>query len=198
MRKTSMLVVALISASLISHAVFADEITEPLTHAQLETFVPNYEEDHTKIVVNERLRNEPKNTEIQCLAENIYHEAGNQSVFGKVGVGMTTLNRAMHNSLWPSTVCGVVKEKRKIGNKVSCQFSWVCDKKKQLMLALKAFDPRQWAESLSVATDLLHSNKYESLKKTKLGKVHYFNNGNVAPFPGLTKVMSTGDLSFYE
>ena len=62
--------------------------------------------------------------ELRCLAENVYHEAKNQSQMGKMGVAYVTLNRAKH-PLYPSEVCKVVYEK----HKETCQFSWVCQNK---------------------------------------------------------------------
>lgn len=67
---------------------------------------------------------EKEEKELRCLAENIYHEAGNQSQTGKIGVAFVTLNRA-RNPLYPSDVCKVVYERY---NEV-CQFSWVCEAK---------------------------------------------------------------------
>ena len=65
--------------------------------------------------------------EVRCLATNIYWEARNQSIQGMYAVADVTLNR-VKDKRWPSTVCEVVKQRRK----GVCQFSWFCDGKPDL------------------------------------------------------------------
>ena len=89
---------------------------------------------------------EPNHVEIQCLAENIYHEAKNQGTAGWSGVASVTLNR-VEDSRFPNTICEVVKqgptreswktrgknvpesERKYYPIKHRCQFSWYCDGK---------------------------------------------------------------------
>jgi len=59
--------------------------------------------------------------QVDCLAENIYHEAGYESEEGKVAVALVTLNRTQ-DPRFPKDICGVVKQKT-VG---TCQFSWFC------------------------------------------------------------------------
>ena len=59
--------------------------------------------------------------QVDCLAENIYHEAGNESDEGKVAVGLVTLNR-VQDPKFPKDICSVVKQKVNY----TCQFSWFC------------------------------------------------------------------------
>ena len=47
------------------------------------------------------------NGEIYCMAQNIYFEAGNQPLAGKIAVSQVVLNRVEHYA-YPDTVCGVV------------------------------------------------------------------------------------------
>lgn len=71
------------------------------------------------------------NTEIECLAKNIYFEARSESDLSKKAVGLVTLNRVEHSS-FPSNVCGVVKQAKLWRGKIirnKCQFSWYCDGK---------------------------------------------------------------------
>ena len=62
--------------------------------------------------------------QVECLAQNIYFEAGHESDEGKIAVAFVTLNR-VHSGRFENNICGVVKQK--IGN--SCQFSWYCEEK---------------------------------------------------------------------
>ena len=48
------------------------------------------------------------NSDIHCLAENIYFEARGESTAGKMAVALVTLNRVM-DERFPDTICGVVK-----------------------------------------------------------------------------------------
>jgi len=83
--------------------------------------------------------------ETLCMAQNIYHEARNESTAGMVAVGNVTLNR-VNDTRFPSTVCGVVHEgphyeswkTRQLKElpddlriyhpkRDRCQFSWYCD-----------------------------------------------------------------------
>ena len=67
-------------------------------------------------------------SELKCLADNIYFEARNESVKGQVAVALVTINRV--NSIhFPNTVCDVVWQQgysRKTKRKVA-QFSWTLD-----------------------------------------------------------------------
>lgn len=64
--------------------------------------------------------------QLECLALNIYREAGHESFEGKVAVAQVTMNRVAHPS-FPKDVCGVVYQKNVVMEKVVCQFSWYCD-----------------------------------------------------------------------
>ena len=64
--------------------------------------------------------------DLECLALNIYREAGHEPFEGKVAVAQVTLNRVV-DSRFPNTVCDVVYEKTAVYSKVICQFSWYCD-----------------------------------------------------------------------
>jgi len=65
--------------------------------------------------------------DVECLANNIYYEAGRESFEGKLAVAQVTINRTKSNR-YPNTICGVVYQKDKINGKILCQFSWVCEK----------------------------------------------------------------------
>jgi spore germination cell wall hydrolase CwlJ-like protein len=60
--------------------------------------------------------------EVDCLADNIYYEAGYEPKEGRIAVAAVTLNR-VKSQRFNDTVCGVVKQK--IRN--TCQFTWLCD-----------------------------------------------------------------------
>lgn len=62
--------------------------------------------------------------EVQCMAENLYHEARGEGEVGMLAVAFVTMNRVEDNR-FPDSVCEVVHYKRK----GVCAFSWVCQGK---------------------------------------------------------------------
>jgi len=59
--------------------------------------------------------------EINCLAQNIYFEAGNQPERGKIAVATTVMNR-IRDGRFGNSACSVIHQR----TKRTCQFSWVC------------------------------------------------------------------------
>ena len=90
-----------------------------------------------------------KPVDLQCLAENIYFEAGNQPELGKVAVGVVTINRTRDHR-FPKSVCGVVKQAVENDDGTICQFSWVCTGKE-----MPGQNNKNWRDSLRVARMLL-------------------------------------------
>ena len=76
--------------------------------------------------------------EMQCLANNIYHEARGEGIAGMMGVAQVTLNRADTQYRGKKTLCGVVHD--------SHQFSWTKDNQKTRKL-----DKPSWQQSLHIA-----------------------------------------------
>jgi spore germination cell wall hydrolase CwlJ-like protein len=64
------------------------------------------------------------NQEIECLTENIYHEARGEPEIGQIAVAQVTMNRVNH-WYFPDTVCDVVWQ--------SGQFSWTQDGRSDVM-----------------------------------------------------------------
>ena len=86
--------------------------------------------------------------EVKCLADNIYFEANNQGYVGKLAVAFVTLNRA-RDPKFPSTICKVVNQKKKDPKtgKVTCQFSWKCEKP-------RAVNKEQYQNALEIAASV--------------------------------------------
>lgn len=83
--------------------------------------------------------------EVKCLADNIFYEAGNQSIEGKLAVAYVTWNRTKHQR-FPNTVCGVIYQKN--------QFSWTTNSSYTKQHRPVKTDWR-WVESLMVANNFL-------------------------------------------
>lgn len=73
--------------------------------------------------------------EWQCLTKALYFEARGESLKGQFAVAEVILNRK-DSSRFPRTVCGVVNQ----GGGGGCQFSFICDGRKDVMRELGAID----------------------------------------------------------
>ena len=130
------------------------------------------------------------NKELQCLAENIYYEAGSESFEGKAAVAQVTINRA-NSGQFKSTICGVVHQKDLINGVHICQFSWFCEPIKKAMR-----DPYRWEESVVVAKKALTEPKiHDTIYRTN---AMYYHNTSVNPDWHLTKVTKIGNHIFYK
>jgi N-acetylmuramoyl-L-alanine amidase len=121
-------------------------------------------------------------SEVMCLAKNIYHEARGESIDGQLAVAFVTVNRARSNK-FPNTVCGVVYQakhsrwwKEKFNKLVplrnKCQFSWYCDGRSDEIRDLRA-----WEVSVSVAQLVLH----DEVEDITNGAVFYYNPAKANP-----------------
>ena len=138
-----------------------------------------------------------KDSEVMCLAKNIYYEAGAEPLEGKMAVAQVTMNRVEHPS-FPKSVCGVVNQNaiRKSNSewdddKRICQFSWVCQGRR---IIKKESD--NWQESLEIAKSFLTENKsYDKFEDDVL----FFHEKHL-PFnwkQKYTKVAVIGNHIFY-
>lgn len=97
--------------------------------------------------------------QIDCLADNIYYEAGFEPDTGKIAVALVTLNRRQ-DSRFPKDICGVVKQR----TTTVCQFSWFCNN-----VSVKNKDAYEQAKEVAV---YVYSN-YENLNDTTRGALYY-------------------------
>ena len=127
--------------------------------------------------------------QLDCLAMNIYREAGHENFEGKVAVAQVTMNRASHPS-FPKDVCAVVFQKSVVIDRVICQFSWYCD------TAHKARPVNQSAynESMAVAKKVL----LEGFRLDVMKEALYYHANYVNPRWPLEKIGSIGNHIFYK
>ena len=92
------------------------------------------------------IRSRSVQSDIECLALNVYFEARGEPFIGKLAVAHVVLNR-MRDRRFPASACMVVKQG---GDRVrhNCQFSWWCDGKSDRPRHRTA-----WATSLTVAKE---------------------------------------------
>ena len=145
-----------------------------------------------------------KQSDLECLARNIYYEAASEPEEGKVAVGLVTINRS-NSAGFPATICGVVNQRtdydvtktvtkthavtegkvfkttRQVKETTTkrvkhsiCQFSWRCEN----VRAIRKNDTR-WDSSVEIAKELLGGG-YEEYRD-KYRDALYFHARHIRP-----------------
>ena len=137
------------------------------------------------------------NGEAFCLAKNIYFEAGNQPLIGKVAVSHVVLNR-VDSSLYPDTICDVVYQSRwrinwkgeEVPVRNKCQFSWFCDGKSD-----EPVDSKTWIESMLIARRVMEGEWSDVTE----GATHYHAD-SVLPYwaSSLNRTVTVDNHLFYK
>ena len=119
--------------------------------------------------------------DVECLARNIYYEAGVEPITGKIAVGNITVNR-VKTKYWGTHICDVVYAKD--------QFSWTKERKRA-WVSLKG---RAWADSKAAAEAVL-----SGLKVKQLDSALYYHADYVKPAWRDTskRVLKVGKHIFY-
>lgn len=103
--------------------------------------------------------------EQQCLAKNIFYEAGIESHAGKIAVAQVTHNR-LKTGRWGKDICKVVYSK--------AQFSWTLEKKKKFATP----KGKLWAESQLAAADFQQGIRVQNLERSKFYHTDYIRTPN--------------------
>jgi len=129
--------------------------------------------------------------EAECLARNIFFEAGVEDVVGKIAVGQVTINR-MKDGRWGDTICEVVYSK--------AQFSWTLFSKKRN----ETPEGPLWEESVRVAQDVMRGTRHVELQdalfyhtdyiKTPIWASDNFKITQVGQHIFYTKALTADDL----
>ena len=133
--------------------------------------------------------------EYHCLASNIYWEARNQHLLGKIAVAQVTMNR-VEGSRYPNTICDVVTQTRYYpSGRIdlhSCQFSWYCDGLNDEPVETWGFS---YEESFNLAVMFLQERPEDFTE----GSTHYHNT-KVKPFwiASLEQVVQIDEHIFYK
>jgi len=118
-------------------------------------------------------------TDLKCLAKNIYHEARGEPRHGKLAVAQVTLNR-QRDPRWQGTVCQVVYQ--------PYQFSWTSKKRTEP----QEFD--SWIEALELAEKVLQ----QGYALVKFPATHYHNQQVLPEWsPKLIPLRRIGQHTFY-
>lgn len=122
--------------------------------------------------------------QVDCLADNIYYEAGYEPDEGKQAVALVTLNRTQ-DPRFPKDICSVVKQKVNS----TCQFSWFCEGKK----AIRNMFVYNEAKKIAV---YVYAN-YENMSDVTRGAL-YYHADYVNPRWKLEKTTTIGRHIFYK
>ena len=122
--------------------------------------------------------------QVECLAQNIYHEAGSEPYKGKLAVALVTLNR-VQDPRYPKDICSVVRQK--INS--TCQFTWYCQ------VVRKNYTSDEYFESKEAAL-YVYAN-YEKMVDITKGAL-YYHADYVNPRWKLDRTVVIGRHIFYK
>ena len=134
---------------------------------------------------------EQRKKELDCLALNIYREAGHEPFEGKVAVAQVTMNRVEHEK-FPNSVCSVVYEKNlsSASGKIICQFSWYCDTTHRN----RPINRPAYEESMKVAKQVL----LEGFRLPSLEPALFYHADYINPNWNLDRITKVGTHIFYK
>jgi spore germination cell wall hydrolase CwlJ-like protein len=157
---------------------------------------PETEEETISEKVVERVAKTVDKKQLECLATNIYYEAGKESTEGKAAVARVVLNRVNYG--FAENPCKVVYQVIKVKQVTEddepllvkvCQFSWVCEDRPHLNK-----NSERYRSSQQVAYDVLAYDAYKDIiPKTVL----FFHNTTVKPQWRYKEVKKIGNHVFY-
>ena len=130
--------------------------------------------------VQEKLYSE---SDLTCLATNIYHESRGESLQGQIAVAYVTMNR-VKSKRFPDSVCDVVYQAvystwwmethgRLVPVKYRCQFTWYCDGRSDKINHKSSAWHKARLAAIAVLT--------EDVEDPTNGSTYYFNHHLVDP-----------------
>jgi spore germination cell wall hydrolase CwlJ-like protein len=125
--------------------------------------------------------------QLACMAENIFYEAGSESIKGQAAVARVVMNRVNHG--FASNPCNVIYQKITVNDRVICQFSWVCEGKGQ---------PNKNSYRYKVAEQIAYEVMVMNYHKDVVPKsALFFHSINIDPLWPYKKVATIGGHVFY-
>lgn len=152
-------------AVFVGNVIYAQFQEDRISNIEQDVAIINNDVKEIKSVVLEKTSTKVKysDKDFECMARNIYYEAGTESYTGKLAVAQVTLNR-VKTGYWGKSICKVVYAKE--------QFSWT-RVPKRAWLALKG---NAWADSLQAANQVLsYGVRVKPLKTALFYHADYVN-----------------------
>ena len=125
--------------------------------------------------------------QLQCMAKNIFYEAGSESIIGQAAVARVVLNRIQHG--FAKTPCAVIYQTTTIAESKVCQFSWVCEGKGE-----PNKNSQRYLVAQQVAYDVMVHDKYKDVIPKS---VLFFHNLTVTPLWPYAEALRIGNHIFY-
>jgi len=142
-----------------------------------------------QVVQREATRAHRRESDLQCLAENVYFEARGEPLQGQYAVAEVTLNRTRAQN-FPHTICAVVHEMRWDANRrrFVADFSWT------ELGALSPDDGPAWKRAMTVAS-AAYDDEHDSIVPGAL----FYHSTSVRPGWARTRtqVAKIGNHVFY-
>jgi len=150
-------------------------------------------------VVVEQLRSQPNrqvnyqhlSEQIDCMAKNIYYEAGHESREGMAAVARVVVNRVRYG--FERTICRVVYQKTRIQtadqSRLQCEFSWTCAPTARINQR-----SARYQQSLQIAYEVVVNDAYQDIVPRS---TLFFHNTQVDPEWKYKPVKQIGNHIFY-
>ena len=159
------------------------------------TFGPIIPVENNTIVEETKVAKIVDPKQLNCLAKNIFYEAGSESLNGQAAVARVVMNRIAHG--FGNNPCAVIYQTSQVDKLVDdevqkvklCQFSWVCEGKN---------DPNKnstkYKQAEQVAYNVLAYDEYKDvIPRSAL----FFHNLSVDPLWPYKQVAKIGNHIFY-
>jgi spore germination cell wall hydrolase CwlJ-like protein len=159
------------------------------------TFGPIIPVENNKVVEETKIAKIVDPKQLNCLAKNIFYEAGSEPLNGQAAVARVVMNRIAYG--FGKNPCAVIYQSSHVDKLIDdeiqkvklCQFSWVCEGK---------VDPNihsaRYKQAEQVAYDVLAYDAYtDVVPKTAL----FFHNLTVDPLWPYKQVAKIGNHIFY-
>ena len=125
--------------------------------------------------------------QLACMAHNIFHEAGSESVLGQAAVARVVLNRVKHG--FARTPCTVIHRVTKVDTVKQCQFSWSC-----LPRVIIDKTTARYRQAEQVAYDVMVNDAYKNvIPKSAV----FFHSVTTNPMWTYRQVAVIGNHIFY-
>ncbi len=163
----------------VAYNIFSDRISN--VEEQVAIMRNDVQEIKQAVLARAPIKIKYNKNDVECLARNIYWEAGVEDMTGKIAVGNVTINR-VKTRYWGRNICEVVYS--------PAQFSWTKERKRG-WIALKG---QAWADSKAAAEAVL-----DGLKVKQLDSALYYHADYVQPNwrDSSKRVLKVGKHIFY-
>jgi spore germination cell wall hydrolase CwlJ-like protein len=144
MKRIEIIGLVAITCLLVSNVIVIKSVNQ--IGSEVETIKEDLDEVKRVVIYKTKERLAISDKEMDCLAKNIFHEAGVEDRAGKIAVAQVTVNR-LRDGRWGRNICDVVYAKS--------QFSWTLYKKKRYSQPKGPL----WEESVRVAHEFANLGK---------------------------------------